>query len=103
MNQNRRARATSIVKRPIQAAPSSVEQVVAPTAIERALSVYQQLEECDQSVLLQARKILTQHIYGMIDQGENDEYRLTVGGLAHLKAIERDHPIKSAQDSTKRA
>jgi hypothetical protein len=102
MNQNRRARATSIVKRPIQAAPSSVEQVVAPTAIERALSVYQQLEECDQSVLLQARKILTQHIYGTIDQGENDEHRLTVGGLAHLKAIERDHPIKSAHDSAKR-
>jgi hypothetical protein len=103
MNQNRRVRAASIVKRPVLAVPSSVEQVVAPTAIERALSVYQQLQERDQSVLLQARKILTQHIYGMIDQGENDEYRLMVGGLAHLKAIERDHPIKSAQDSTKRA
>jgi hypothetical protein len=102
MNQKRRARATSIVKRPIQAAPSSVEKVVAPTAIERALSVYQQLEECDQSVLLQARKILTRHIYGMIDQGENDEHRLTVGGLTRLKAIERDHSIKSAHDSPKR-
>ena len=52
-------------------------------------------------MLLQARKILTQHIYGMIDQGENDEHRLTVGGLVRLKAVERDHPIKSAQDCTK--
>ena len=102
MNQNRRVRAVSIVKRPVLAAPSSVEQVIAPTAIERALSVYQQLKERDQSVLLQARKILTQHIYGMIDQGENDEHRLTVGGLVRLKAIERDRPIKSAQDSAKR-
>jgi len=102
MNQNRRVRAASIVKRPVLAAPSSVERVVAPTAIERALSVYQQLQERDQSVLLQARKILTQHIYGMIDRGENDEHRLTVGGLAQLKAIERDHAIKSAQDSAKR-
>ena len=101
MNQTRRVRAASIVKRPLQAAPSSVEQVVAPTAIERALSVYQQLQERDQSVLLQARKILTQHIYGMIDQGENDEHRLTVGGLVRLKAVERDHPIKSAQDCAK--
>ena len=65
-------------------------------AIERALSIYQQLQRCEQSVLLQARKILTQHIYGMVDQGESDEQRLTVGGLVHLKAIERDHGIKSA-------
>ncbi|HTA99816.1 MAG TPA: hypothetical protein VK804_05000 [Bradyrhizobium sp.] len=101
MNQNR-IRAAGIVKRPALGTPSSVEQVVAPTAIERALSVYQQLRERDQSVLLQARKILTQHIYGMIDQGENDEHRLIVGGLVHLKAIERDHPIKSAHNSEKR-
>jgi hypothetical protein len=40
MNENRRVRAASIVKRPVLPVPSSVEQVVAPTAIERALSVY---------------------------------------------------------------
>jgi hypothetical protein len=73
-----------------------VEQVAAPAAIERALSIYQQLQERDQSVVLQARKILTQHIYGMVDQGECDEQRLTVGGLVHLKAVERDHAIRSA-------
>jgi hypothetical protein len=27
---------------------------------------------------------------------EEDEHRLTVGGLAHLKAVEREHGIKSA-------
>jgi hypothetical protein len=75
----------------------SVEQIVAPAAIERALSIYEQLQEHDQSVILQARKILTQHIYGMVDRGECDEQRLTVGGLIRLKAIERDHAIKSAQ------
>jgi hypothetical protein len=32
----------------------------------------------------------------MVDQGEQDEQRLTVSGLAHLMAIERDHDIKSA-------
>ena len=58
----------------------AVEKVVAPVAIERALSIYQQLQERDQSVLLQARKILTQHIYGMVDRGECDEQRLTVAG-----------------------
>ena len=47
-------------------------------------------------MIVQARKILTQHIYGMVDRGERDEQRLTVGGLAHLKAVEREHGIKSA-------
>ena len=77
-----------------------VEEVVAPAAIERALGIYQQLRQRDQSVVLQARKILTQHIFGMVDQGEQDEQRLTVGGLIHLKAIERDHAIKSAQSGS---
>jgi len=84
-------------KLPAQPKADSVEQVVAPAAIERALSIYQQLQERDQSVVLQARKILTQHIYGMVDQGERDEQRLIVGGLILLKAVERDHAIKSAQ------
>jgi hypothetical protein len=63
----------------------AVEEVIAPTAIERALSVYQQLNQYDQSDVLQARTILRQHIYGMVDQGEHDMKRLVVGGLARLK------------------
>ena len=73
-----------------------IEEVVAPAAIERALGIYRQLRQRDQSVVLQARK----HIFGMVDQGEQDEQRLTVGGLIHLKAIERDHAIKSAKSAS---
>jgi hypothetical protein len=87
---------------PVRPASDSIEQVAAPAAIERALSIYQQLQDRDQSVVLQARKILTQHIYGMVDQGECDEQRLTVGGLAHLKAVERDHSIKSAHNAPRK-
>jgi hypothetical protein len=76
-----------------------VEDVCAPAAIERALGIYQQMQTPDRSVCLQARKILTQHIYAMVDKGECDEQRLTVGGLAHLKAVERNHTIKSAHDA----
>jgi hypothetical protein len=36
-----------------------VEEVVAPAAIERAFGIYQQLQQRDQSVLLQAQKILS--------------------------------------------
>jgi hypothetical protein len=79
-----------------------VELVIAPAAIERALDVYEQLRPHDPTVILQARKILTKHIFGMVDRGEQDEQRLTVGGLAHLKAVERDHPIKSAQAGPKK-
>ena len=79
-----------------QVLPDAVEAVVAPAAIERALAVYQKIQPRDQSVIVQARKILTQHIYGMVDRGERDEQRLTVGGLVHLKAVEREHGIKSA-------
>ena len=80
-----------------------VELVVAPAAIERALDVYEQLQPHDPSAILQARKILSQHIFGMVDQGELDEQRLTVGGLARLKAVERDRGIKSAQASVQTA
>src|SRR3954466_14219492 len=75
-------------KVPVQPTADSVERVVAPVAIERALSMYQQLRERDQSVVLQARKILTQHIYGMVDQGERNEEKLIAGGLAQLDAVE---------------
>ena len=76
-----------------------VEEIVAPAAIERALGIYRQLQERDQSVMLQVRKILTQHIYGMVDKGESNEQRLTVGGLVRLKEIEGDHAIRSAHDT----
>jgi hypothetical protein len=79
-----------------QVLPDAVEAVIAPAAIERALAVYQQMQPRDQSVIVQARKILTQHVFGMVDRGERDEQRLTVGGLVHLKAVEREHGIRSA-------
>ena len=79
-----------------QLVTEAVELVAAPAAIERALHLYEQLQPHDTSVILQARKILTQHIFGMVDQGELDEQKLIAGGLAHLKAVERDHGIKSA-------
>ena len=85
-------------KRPDQMIARSVESVVAPAAIERALSIYQQLQPRDPSVVLQAKKILAQHIFGLVDRGESDEQRLTVCGLVRLKAVERDHAIKSAHE-----
>jgi hypothetical protein len=92
-----------VMKRDAPPITDPVELVVAPAAIERALDVYEQLQPHDPSVILQARTILTQHIFGMVDQGELDEQRLTVGGLARLKAVERHRGIKSAQASVQTA
>jgi hypothetical protein len=65
--------------------------------IERALAICQQLQPRDQSVIVrQARKILTQRIYGMVDRGEKDKHRLTVGGSRALKPVGREHGVKSA-------
>ena len=84
------------MKRRTPSAP--IEEVTAPAAIERALDVYEQLQPQDLPVRRRARKVVTQRSYGMVDQGERDEHRLTVGGVARLKAIERD----AAQDAPKK-
>src|SRR6266576_1247482 len=85
-----------------QAVAEPVELVIAPDAIERALHLYEQLQPHDTSVILQARKILTQYIFGMVDQGEQDEQKLIEGGLTYWKAIERDRGIKSAHAASKK-
>src|SRR6266478_6941848 len=85
-----------------QVETEAVELVIAPAAIERALQAYEQLQPHDASVILQARKILTKHIFGMVDQGELDEQKLIAGGLAQLKAVERNHGIKSAHAASKK-
>jgi hypothetical protein len=74
----------------------ALQDVVAPTAIERAMSIYEQFRDRDQTVLEQARRIVTKHIFAMIDGSECDPHKLTVSGLAHLMAVERDHEIKGA-------
>jgi hypothetical protein len=89
----------TVEKRRVQPNADLVEQLVAPAAIERVLSIYQQLQERDHSVILQARKIL--HIYGMVDRGECDEQRLVVGGLTHLKAAERDREFNPRKNLPK--
>jgi hypothetical protein len=74
---------------------SDMEEVVGPKAIERAIGVYQQLQDRDQCALNQARKVLTQHVFELVDRGERDEQKLTISGLIHLKSIEREDRLKN--------
>jgi hypothetical protein len=66
-----------------------VETSVAPSAIERAIEVFESFRMRDHSELVQARKALTEHVFGLVAAGETDEQRLVVSGLAHLKSLER--------------
>jgi hypothetical protein len=66
-----------------------LETTVAPAAIERALTIFERFRERDHANLVQTRKALTEHIFGLIATGKTDEQRLVVSGLTHLKSIER--------------
>ncbi len=65
------------------------ESAVAPSAIERAMETFEKFKDRDRVELVQARKALTDHIFGLIAAGETDEQRLVVSGLTHLKSLER--------------
>ncbi|WGD55576.1 hypothetical protein QA641_17835 [Bradyrhizobium sp. CB1650] len=66
-----------------------LETAVAPSAIEWAMETFECFRERDHTELVQARKAVTEHIFGLIAAGETDEQRLVVSGLTHLKSLER--------------
>ena len=66
-----------------------IERRTAPSAIERALGVFECFKERDYSTLVQARKAVTDHVFGLIAAGETDEQRLVVAALTYLKSLER--------------
>ena len=65
-----------------------IEEVLAPVVIERAMSVFENFRDRSHVDVVQARKALTQHIFGLISSGETDEKRLVVSGLIYLKSLE---------------
>ena len=66
-----------------------LEIAVAPSAIELAMEIFEKFKDRDRAELVQARKALTDHIFGQVAAGQTDTQRLVVSGLAHLKSLER--------------
>ena len=66
-----------------------IEEIVAPAAIERAMSVFEQFKDRDHCELIQARKALREYVFGQVAKGETDEKRLVVSDLTHLKQLEK--------------
>jgi hypothetical protein len=65
-----------------------IEDVLAPAVIERAMSIYDSFKERDRCKMVQARKALTPHVFGLIGSGQTDEMRLVVSALIYLKSLE---------------
>jgi hypothetical protein len=73
----------------VPAMTDPMEEIVAPAAIERAMSVFEQFKDRDHRELIQARKALREYVYGQVAKGETDKKRLVVSGLTHLKRLEK--------------
>jgi hypothetical protein len=69
-----------------------IEEVLAPSVIERAMTIFESLKERGHCEIVQARQALTDHVFGLIGTGETDEKRLVVAGLTYLKSLEARAP-----------
>ena len=67
----------------------NIEAAIAPAAIERAMDVFERFKDRDHAELVQARKAVTDQIFGQVAAGETDEQKLVVSGLKHLKSLEK--------------
>jgi hypothetical protein len=65
-----------------------IEDVLAPAVIERAMSVFETFRERNHCEIVQARKVLTPHVFGLIGSGQMDQQRLAVSALTYLKLLE---------------
>jgi hypothetical protein len=65
-----------------------IEEVLAPAVIERAMAIFESFRERNQCEIVQARKVLTPHVFGLIEAGQTDEMRLVVSALTYLKSLE---------------
>jgi hypothetical protein len=65
-----------------------LEDVLAPAVIERAMSLFESFRERNHCDVVQARKALTPHVFGLIGSGQMDQQRLVVSALTYLKLLE---------------
>jgi hypothetical protein len=65
-----------------------VEDVLAPAVIERAISIFESFGDRDHVDIVQARKAVTQRVFGLIGWVETDDRELVVSALTYLKSLE---------------
>jgi hypothetical protein len=67
-----------------------IEDILAPTVVERTMGIYASFGDRDHSDIVQTRRALTRYIFTLIGGGLTNDERLTVAGLIYLKQLERD-------------
>jgi hypothetical protein len=65
------------------------ETIVAPSAIEKVVEIFESLKSRDHAALVQAWKASTEQIFAQIAAGQTDPERLVISGIVHLKSLER--------------
>ena len=79
-----------------------IEEVLAPAVIERAMSIFESFRDRDRVDVVQARKAVTQHVFGLIGSGQSDDRELVVSALIYLKSLEaRGDQAKKVKDVLK--
>ena len=79
-----------------------IEEVLAPAVIERAMSIFESFRDRDRVDIVQARKAVTQHVFGLIGSGQTDDRELVVSALTYLKSLEaRGDQAKQVKDVLK--
>jgi hypothetical protein len=73
-----------------------IEDILAPAVIERAMSIFESFKDRNHVDVVQARKAVTQHVFGLIGLGQTDDQQLVVSALTYLKSLEaRDQAAKT--------
>jgi hypothetical protein len=76
--------------------------VLAPAVIEGAMSIFESFRDRDRGDIVQARKAVTQHVFGLIGSGQTDDRELVVSALTCLKSWEaRGDQAKKVKDVLK--
>ena len=63
-----------------------LEDVLVPVVVEKAMALFESFRDRDRAETVQARKAVTEYVYGLMGQGNTDEKRLLVSALTYLKS-----------------
>jgi hypothetical protein len=66
------------------------------------MSIFESFRDRDRVDIVQARKAVTQHVFGLIGSGQSDDRELVVSALIYLKWLEaRGDQAKKVKDVLK--
>jgi hypothetical protein len=66
------------------------------------MSIFESFRDRDHIDIVQARKAVTQHVFGLIGSGQTDDRELVVSALTYLKSLEaRGDQAKKVKDVLK--